>query len=154
MRKARVFGATAALANRNLLHCVLRGHGAMLPSDADTLYTVLSTPHHPVQHLSVHRVDLHRQLHAVKANATMLLFTHGRIAGTGSTCLESVVVHPESYRTKRGACRHTESSFGGTFCSGRETIALHRLMLEDGLPRRGDVRGTQGTGTLFLIQAN
>lgn len=72
----------------------------------------------------------------------------------GRTLLESVVALPESYRTKRASCRRTEKSFGGTHCIGWETIALHRLILEDTLPRRGDVRGTQGTGTLCLIQAN
>lgn len=30
----------------------------MLLSDADTLYTILTTHYHPVEHLSVHRVDL------------------------------------------------------------------------------------------------
>lgn len=35
----------------------------------------------------------------------------------GTTCFESVVAVPESHRTKRGACRKTENSFGETRCS-------------------------------------
>lgn len=56
----------------------------MLLSDADTLSTMLITHYHPAQHISVHRVDLQMQLHAVKANATMLLLTSGRTASTGN----------------------------------------------------------------------
>lgn len=131
----------------------------MLPSDTDTLYSILSTCYHPVQCVSAHRVDLHMQLYAVKANATILLFADVRIAVACITrawrnlprirCGSTRVV-PQQARCL--------SAYGGTLggprCSGREMIALHRLMLEDGLPRRGLCWGTQGTGTLFLIQAN
>lgn len=43
---------------------------------------MLSTHYHPVKNLSIHRVDLHMQLYAVKVNATMPLFTDGRVAAT------------------------------------------------------------------------
>lgn len=49
--------------------------------DADTLCIMLITYYHPVKHLSIHRVDLHMQLYAVKVNATMPLLTDGRVAG-------------------------------------------------------------------------
>lgn len=89
---------------------------------------------------------MHMQLYAVEANATILLFADVRIAVTRTTrawrnlprirCGSSRVV-PQQARCL--------SAYGGTLggprCIGREMIALHRLMLEDGLPRRGSCSG-------------